>query len=155
MNSCLWWWWWYKTLCETLVSNDKKWVLPNFALIMSESVAKIDFHQKNSLSTMSFFANPGWVKWYPLKQTKSKNKHHFSIPTFRVIQLYFLGRKNSSTPKVLKIHVVPGWSVNKERCIFNLQCSLSCGIFLDQKAKLYNSKSWYRKVVFVFWFCLF
>ena len=80
----------------------KKWALPNFDLIMSESVAEIDFHQKNSLSTMSFFANPGWVKWHPLKQTKSKNKHHFSIPTFWVIQLCFLVQKDSSFLKALK-----------------------------------------------------
>ena len=112
----------------------KKWVIPNFALIMSESVAEIDLHQKNSLFTMSFFANPGWVKWHPLKQTKSKNKHHFFIPTFWVIQLYFLVRKDSSTPKVLKIHFVSGWSVNKEHCIFNLQCSLS---WLSQRQSVF------------------
>ena len=85
---------------------------------MSESVAEIDFHQKNSLFTMSFFANPGWVKWHRLTQTKSKNKHHFSIPIFWVIQLYFLVLKllkDSSTPKILKIPFVSGWSVNKEQ----------------------------------------
>ena len=27
-------------------------------------------------STMDFFVNPDFVKWCPLKQTKSKNKHH-------------------------------------------------------------------------------
>jgi hypothetical protein len=26
---------------------------------------------------MSFLVNPGYVKWHPLKQTKSKNEHHF------------------------------------------------------------------------------
>ena len=34
------------------------------------------------LSTMDFFVNPDYVKWRPLKQTKSKNKHHFSIAVF-------------------------------------------------------------------------
>ena len=52
---------------------------------MSESVAENDYHQKNSLSTTSFFANPGQVKWQLPKQTKSKNKHHFFIPTFRAV----------------------------------------------------------------------
>ena len=33
-------------------------------------------------STMDFFVNPDFVKWRPLKQTKSKNKHHFSKAVF-------------------------------------------------------------------------
>ena len=33
-------------------------------------------------STMDFFVNPDFLKWRPLKQTKSKNKHHFSIAVF-------------------------------------------------------------------------
>ena len=35
------------------------------------------------LSTMDFFVNPDQVKWRPLLQIKSKNKHHFSIAVFR------------------------------------------------------------------------
>ena len=34
-------------------------------------------------STVDFFVNPDFVKWRPLKQTKSKkNKHHFSEAVF-------------------------------------------------------------------------
>ena len=33
-------------------------------------------------STMDFFVYPDFVRWCPLKQTKSKNKHHFSIAIF-------------------------------------------------------------------------
>ena len=33
-------------------------------------------------STVDFFVNLGFVIWRPLKQTKSKNKHHFSIAVF-------------------------------------------------------------------------
>ena len=33
-------------------------------------------------STVDFFVNLDFVKWRPLKQTKSKNKHHFSITVF-------------------------------------------------------------------------
>ena len=34
------------------------------------------------LSTVNFFVNPNFVKWLWLKQTKSKNQHHFSIAAF-------------------------------------------------------------------------
>ena len=33
-------------------------------------------------STMDFFVNPDFVKWCPLKQTKSKNKHHLFSAVF-------------------------------------------------------------------------
>ena len=108
----------------------EKWVIPNFALIMSESVAENDFHQKNSLSMMSFFVNPGWVKWHPLKQTKLKNKHHFYTPTFWVIQLYFLVRKDSSTPKVWKIHVrYPGRFTNRNQYMTGTFVYIQKGLF--------------------------
>ena len=32
--------------------------------------------------TVDFFVNPDLVKWRLLKQTKTKNKHHFSITVF-------------------------------------------------------------------------
>ena len=60
---------------------------------------------------MSFFAKWGKVKWRPLKQTKSKNKHHFSSPTFWVIQLCFWVKKDSTTLKALKMYFVPGWEI--------------------------------------------
>ena len=33
-------------------------------------------------SKVDFFVNPDFVKWCPLKKTKSKNKHYFSIAVF-------------------------------------------------------------------------
>ena len=33
-------------------------------------------------STVDFLVNPDCIKWRLLKQTKSKNKHHFSIAVF-------------------------------------------------------------------------
>ena len=47
-----------------------------------------------------------FVKWHPLKQTKTKNGHHFRRLTFKVIQLCCLAQKDSFTPKVLKLHFV-------------------------------------------------
>ena len=32
--------------------------------------------------TVDFFVNQDFVKWRPLKQTKSKNKLHFSVAVF-------------------------------------------------------------------------
>ena len=61
---------------------------------------------KNETSTVSFFVNPGWVKWCPLKQTKTKNRHHFRRLTFKVIQLCCLAQNDSFTPKVLKLQFV-------------------------------------------------
>ena len=61
---------------------------------------------KKKFCTMSFFVNPGLVKWRPLKQTKSKNGRHFEKPTFYDIQLCCLVQKDSSTSKVLKLPFV-------------------------------------------------
>ena len=61
---------------------------------------------KKKILPMSFFAKWGKVKWHTLKQTKSKNKHHFFIPTFYVIQLCFWVQKDSSTLKILKMYFV-------------------------------------------------
>ena len=66
---------------------------------------------KEKFLPMSFFAKWGKVKWRPLKQTKSKNKHHFSSPTFWVIQLCFWVQKDSSTLKTLKICFFPAWEL--------------------------------------------
>ena len=66
---------------------------------------------KKNFLLMSFFAKWGKVKWRPLKQTKSKNKHHFSSPTFWVIQLCFWVQKDSSTLKALKLYFVTGWEI--------------------------------------------
>ena len=62
--------------------------------------------------------------WRPLKQTKSKNGHHFFISTFDNLQLCFLVQKGSCTLKVLEMQFVFGWAYDKEHSIFNLQCSL-------------------------------
>ena len=43
--------------------------------------------------------------WHPLKQTKTKNKRHFFIPTFKVIQLCFFDQNDSFTLKVLKCNL--------------------------------------------------
>ena len=44
--------------------------------------------------------------WLPLKQTKTKNKRHFFMPTFKVIQLCFFVQNHIFTLKVLKLHFV-------------------------------------------------
>ena len=49
--------------------------------------------------------------WRPLKQTKSKNGHHFFISTFENLQLCFFVQKDSSTLKVLKMQFVFGWAI--------------------------------------------
>ena len=45
---------------------------------------------------------------HPLKQTKTKNKHHFFIPTFKVVQFCFFAQDDSFTLKVLKTQFVFG-----------------------------------------------
>ena len=52
------------------------------------------------------FLNPFEVKWRPLKQTKTKNGHHFRRLTFKVIQLCCLAQNDSFTLKVLKSQFV-------------------------------------------------
>ena len=45
--------------------------------------------KKTSLFLICFWNKPLFVKWHPLKQTKSKNRQHFSIPVFWDRQLCF------------------------------------------------------------------
>ena len=67
---------------------------------------KVVYLKKNWIPSVAFWENPSKVKWYPLKQTKTKNGHHFRRLTFKVIQLCCLTQKDSFTPKVLKLHFV-------------------------------------------------
>ena len=58
------------------------------------------------LSTLSFFVNPPDGAEHVQKCIESKNRHHFEKPTFLDVQLCCLAQKDSSTPKVLKLHFV-------------------------------------------------
>ena len=84
---------------------------------------------KKKFLPMSFFAKWGKVKWRPLKQTKSKNKHHFSSPTFWVIQLCFWVKKDSPTLKTIKMYFVSGSTSKK-----NVAC-LICSVLYYLSAR--------------------
>ncbi len=53
-----------------------------------------------------FSKNPQDGAEHVQKCIKSKNRHHFERPTFSDIQLCCLVKKDSSTPKVLKLQFV-------------------------------------------------
>ena len=62
-----------------------------------------------------------FVKWHPLKQTKTKNGHHFRRLTFKVIQLCCVAQKDSFTLKVLKLQVVT--VKHDSALISNVECA--------------------------------
>ena len=59
--------------------------------------------------------------WRPLKQTKTKNKHHFFIPTLKVIQLCFFAQNDFFTLKVLKSQFVT--VKHDSALISNVECA--------------------------------
>ena len=59
--------------------------------------------------SLVFLVNPGLVKWHPLKQTKTQNRHQFISSTFHNQKLCSLAQKDSFTLKVLKMEFVFGW----------------------------------------------
>ena len=61
--------------------------------------------------------------WHPLKQTKAKDKGHFSLPIFKVIQLCFFVQNDSFTLKVLKTQFVFGWAMIRR--IVDWMCKFS------------------------------
>ena len=60
------------------------------------------------LKTLGLFRKLRLKNWRPLKQTKTKNKRHFFIPTFKVIQLCFFAQNDSFTIKVPKTQFIFG-----------------------------------------------
>ena len=62
-----------------------------------------------------------FVKWHPLKQTKTKNGHHFRRLTFKVIQLCCLAQNDSFTLKVLKSQFVT--VKHDSASISNVECA--------------------------------
>ena len=62
-----------------------------------------------------------FVKWHPLKQTKTKNGHHFWRLTFNVIQLCSLAQNDSFTLKVLKLQFVT--VKHDSASILNVECA--------------------------------
>ena len=73
--------------------------------------------------TFALFHKLRLNSWRPLKQTKTKNKRHFFIPTFKVIQLCFFAQNDSFTLKVLKSQFVFGWAMIRE--IADWMCNVS------------------------------
>jgi hypothetical protein len=49
---------------------------------------------------MSFFLNHGYVKWCPLKQTKSKNGQRFYFKNFENYETFMLGQKIFELKKI-------------------------------------------------------
>ena len=80
--------------------------ISNFLIYGAKILDKCIRSQKKKLNTLSFFAKSRYVKWHPLRQTKSKNKQHFFIPIFHDIQLCFWSGRDSSPLKVFKIYFV-------------------------------------------------
>ena len=91
--------------------NDKSIIYFQILDIMCKHVRQTCRYLKNFFCTLSFFVNPSQVKWHPLKQTKTKNKRHFFIPTFKVIQLCFFVQNDSFTLKILKTQLIFGWAM--------------------------------------------
>ena len=60
-------------------------------------------------------------KWCPLKQTKTKNGHHFRRLTFKDIQLCCLAQNDSFTLKVLKLQFVT--VKHDSASISNVECA--------------------------------
>ena len=54
----------------------------------------------------SFFKNPPDCAEHVQKCIESKNRRHFEKSTFEYVQLCSLTQKDSSAPKVLKLHFV-------------------------------------------------
>ena len=104
---------------EFWLRNDKSIIYFQIFNIMCKNVRKTCRNSKKKFCTLSFFVNPSQVKWHPLKQTKTKNKHHFFIPTFKVMQLCFFDQNYSFTLKVLKTESIFGWAM-----IWNIACSI-------------------------------
>ena len=97
--------------CEFWLRNDKSIIYFQILDIMCKHVRQTCKYLKNFFCTLSFFVNPSQVKWRPLNQTKTKNKRHFFIPTFKVIQLCFFVQNDSFTLKVLKTQFIFGWAM--------------------------------------------
>ena len=115
--------------CEFWLRNDKSIIYFQILDIMCKHLRQNCRSLKKSFCTLSFFVNPSQVKWRPLKQTKTKNKRHFFIPTFKVIQLCFFAQNDSFTLKVLKTQFVFGWAM-----IWNIAHSI-CNLSYHGSAK--------------------
>ena len=96
----------YLTHCPVVALIYEKKIRLQFFDMFTIFVRQTTFHLEGCPKLMSLFVNPVWVKWHPLKQTKTKMGHHFWKLIFKVIQPCCLAKKDSFTPKVLKLHFV-------------------------------------------------
>ena len=86
-------------------------------------------------SSLVFFENQDEVKWRPLKQTISKNKHHFSIAVFHNQKLCCLAEKDSLTLNVLKLDSV-FFKFNKKHNTKHCKRHLQCFVLKLKKDKV-------------------
>ena len=93
--------------------------------------------KKTPLFLICFWNKPLFVKWHPLKRTKSKKGHHFWWPTFLDIKLCCLVQKDSTALKLLKSHFA-----SAEHGSVSLLC-IKCAIFCHKKWWVINQ---YHKI---------